>query len=271
MPSRYCTKIALFLSGLLAVSTVGLAATSQYGRPIVRDPSDQFETLPPYLWLVPIQLLQKPLSDWTQEERDRVPLKVVEDFYSRVERARSLGVSGACSPGEGIDTRRQGSSSPDFRTSLTQVATSGRSVIIGEVVAAEPALDVVTQQIATLVHLRVQQILQNRDSVAVGDVITLRRAWGSTTVRGVTLCSYQTIDSGPSDDSLAGPVERDRQTMLVIGRIAAGNRSFFDSGRFEQFQVIDGYVHYPRDVASYKDNKPEVLDSIIDHFRRGTP
>ncbi len=50
--------------------------------------------------------------------------------------------------------------------------------------------------------------------------------------------------------------------MLLLGRFAVGNKNFIDSDRYEQFQVIEGYVHYPQDVPYYRDNKPENLDSV---------
>ncbi len=51
--------------------------------------------------------------------------------------------------------------------------------------------------------------------------------------------------------------------MLLLGRIAAGNKAFMNSSEFEQFQVIDGFVHYPQGIPYYQDNRPERLDAVL--------
>lgn len=200
-----------------------------------------------------------------------VPLSQVEDFNARIEQVRSLELSGHCTPGEGIaDLSPSAAYSPDFRPSLTETAGSRKSVIVGEIIASEPALDLVTHQIATLFHLRIQQVIRNRDSLAAGDIVTFYKPWGSATVRGVTLCSLPG-GARASDGAAIVSIDRDRQTMLLLGRLASGNNNFFEAYRHEQFQLIDGQVYYQPAVAQYRDCKPELLDSLVVYFRTSSP
>ena len=217
--------------------------------------------------LIPTRLLEKPFEQWSAEDQNRAPREYFDRFNAIVESVRAHGTSGQCMPGKGFPEKSPTPEPGEKRFSLFQVAGSTKNVLVGEVVATEPAWDPLTLQIYTLVHLKVQKIVQGLDAIEVGDIVTYRRFWGTATIRGITLCSYVTGSSSSQTLPAKETPERLRPTFLILGHLIPGNGLFIDTNDFEEFQVIDGTVHYPPGIPYYRDNKPEKMEELLLRFQ----
>lgn len=234
-------------------------------RVIIRDPTHITMSRAPQPWLIPTRLLTAPYSSWSQENQERTAQQHVEAFNEQVEAVRRLGKSGECSRALVISCYGSGHTPApaDRRLSVVDVAGKRKNVLIGEVVAIEPAWDPTSREIFSLVHLKVQQVVRGIEPIAVGDIVTFRRVWGKVTVDGVTLCSYQiSEDSLPPFPSQDLP-ESQLPTLLILGSLVPGNGLFLNTHEFEEFPVIEGKLHYPQRIRYYREKEPEDLQGLI--------
>lgn len=209
-----------------------------------------------------------PYESWSQEAQDKVPREVLARFDQQIDGARKVGGSGKCSLG--LDAKNSSTSvDPDIRFTLYQVAGDQKSVVHAEIIGSEPAWDALSREIATLVHVKVLKVLQQRDPIAVGDVLTFRRPWGSLTAHGITLCTEDDEPQAAPTRENAGTTGRLSQAVLLLGRVSSGNSSFLDSGGYEVFPVVEGKVLYPPGFSYYRDLKPERLEEVIAYFSAG--
>lgn len=256
------------LALLLLLSSAGRALGDEptpewlgNSKVVMRDPSSPGNQRQAHAWLIPGRLLATPYESWSREAQDMVPREVLERFDEQIDGTRNVGGSGKCSlrlDGKNSSTAMD----PAIRFSLFQFAGDKKSIVRAEIIGSEPAWDASTREIATLVHVKVLNVLQKRDPIEVGDILTFRRPWGSLTVRGITLC---TEDDQPQDAATRESADPDRlrQEVLLLGRISSGNSSFLDSGGFEVFPVAEGKVLYPTGFSYYRDLKPESLESVM--------
>lgn len=263
LPMANNFKSYLFLT--LVVSAIAALAepAPEPAKPgvIVRGPSSSAKG-----WLIPAWLLQKPYEDWSRDEQALVSPKVVDEFNEYLDTVGTMNRSGVCTPGEGIPTTRPAESWRE-KISLYDVAGTQKNIILGEIVGLEPAWDVGSYQVATLVQLKVVRVIRSIDPITPGDVVLYRRPWGSFNVRGVQLCSYLEPVAGQTHNSAESPtaVERKLQTILLLGRLVPGNSNFMGSGRFEEFQVVEGKIYYPRGISYYPE-QPELLSVALSKF-----
>lgn len=235
---------------------------------VMRDPSSPGFKQQSHAWLIPARLLATPYESWSRGAQVMVPREVLARFDQQIDGTRNVGGSGKCSLR--LDSKSSSTTmDPDVRFSLFQVAGDKKSIVHAEIIGSEPAWDAMSREIATLVHVKVLNVLQKRDPIVVGDILTFRRPWGSLTVRGITLCTEDAeLQAAPTRES-TGTTERLRQEILLLGRISGGNSSFLDTGDYEVFPVVEGKVLYPTGFSYYRDLKPERLESVITYFSAG--
>lgn len=241
-------------------------------RVIIQDPTHITMNRPPEPWLIPTRLLAAPYSSWSQDDQNRAAQLQIDNFNAQVEAVRRLGRSGECSPAEALSSQGSGhlGAPADRRLSVVDVAGTRKNILIGEVVASESVWDAITRQISSLVYLKVKQVVRGLEPIAVGDIVTFRRSWGTVTVRGVTLCSYPGVVGSQTPLPLQNLPERQRPTFLILGRLIPGNGLFLNTQAFEEFPVIEGKLHYPQGVSYYLEKKPEDLQSLIGVFQGAT-
>lgn len=257
-----------FLVGLILVSgSTPLRAEPIPARVILKDSRDYENGQQPRPALIPIRLLETPYDQWSAENRNRASRGDFEKFHDILEEIRFQGGSGNCTPGKGFPETPTEPKPGGRRLSLLKVAGTSKNILLGEVVATEPAWDPVTLQISTLVHLKIKSVVRGVDAIDVGDNVTYRRLWGTATVRGITLCSYVTGNSPLIPRSGREAPERLRPTFLILGRMIPGNGLYIDTHDFEEFQVVDGLVHYPPGIPFYHDNKAENLEALLLRFQ----
>ncbi len=267
MPSRI--SAAVFLIAFLPWKA---AADEIPPRVIIRDPTHITMTQAPQPWLIPTRLLTAPYSSWSQENQERAAQQHIDAFNDQVETVRRLSRSGDCRPALVISCYGSGQSPArgDRRLSVVEVAGTRKNVLIGEVIAIEPAWDTTRREISSLVHLKVQQVVRGVEPIGVSDIVTFRRDWGEVTVSGVTLCSYpENIGSQPPLPSQDLPESRP-PAILILGRLVPGNSLFLDTHEFEEFPVIDGKIHYPERIPYYHGKEPEDLEGLIGQLQRIT-
>lgn len=252
---------------LLGASAILQAQEAIPVKVILKDPRHIEGDRQPKPALIPTRLLEIPFEQWDADSRNRAPREYLEDFNRRVEMARTGGGSGVCTPGKGFPEESSVPKPGERRSSIFQVAGTEKNILLGEVVATEPVWDPVTLQIFTLVHLKVQKVVRGIDPIAVGDIVTYRRFWGTVTIRGVTLCSYANGNFPSSPRPGREVSERLRPTFLILGRFVPGNGTYSNTSDFEEFQVVEGLVHYPPGISYYYDNKPEYLENLISRFQ----
>lgn len=258
MPSRkrFTLSVLFFLPWIAAADEIP-------PRVISRDPTHLTMSRPPEPWLIPTRLLTAPYGSWSQDNQIRAGELYIERFNDHVEAVRRLGTSGKCAPGEGLSSYGVGfgPAGAESRHSASDTAGKLKNVLIGEIVATEPVWAPLTNQMASLVHLKVRQVVRGIEPIAVGDIVTFHRSWGSVTVRGVTLCSY------PGDPSSSRPFPEhdlaEPPTYLIMGRLVPGNDLFLNTHGFEEFPVIEGKLHYPQGYPYYRDQAPEDLQNLI--------
>lgn len=259
------------LAGLLILTVVNPSIAEEEAgtaRVLLQDPRLILEKdKQPAPSLIPTRLLEIPYEQWSSDNRSRASRQYFEKFNTMIENVRTLGTSGACTPGKGFPEKSSIPKPGERRFSILEVAGNNKSVLIGEVVATEPAWSLETGQIYTLVHLKVQRIVRGLDNLAVGEVVTYRRPWGTATLRGITLCSYANgLSPLPPRPGRDAP-ERLRPTFLIVGRIVPGNGLFLDTSDYEEFQIVDGWAHYPPGISIFHENKPENLETLLSHFQ----
>lgn len=229
---------------------------------IVRDPRHlltQNQTRSPLS--IPIRLLETPYDQWSADNQNRAAREHIERFASIVKSVRDHG-DGRCFPGKGFPEESLVPKPGERRSSIFQVTGNEKNILIGEVVAHEPAWDPLTLQIYTLVHLKVQRVVRGLDPIEVGDVVTYRRPWGAVTIGGVTLCSYANGLS-PYWTGADSEAPELRPRFLILGRLIPSNGLFIDTSDFEAFQIIAGMAHYPAGITYYYRNPPENLEELI--------
>lgn len=259
---RFKTVAVILLASLLLPPTPAGCEDTPVGRVILRDTSDRYETRIPEPWLIPVSLLERRRDQWTAEEKAVVSEELYGKFLGVVEGTRDQRRSGHCTEAEGLGGRHD-THPAELRFSIAQIAGTKKTVVIAEVLFTESAWDAITFQIVTLVHLEVVTIVRAVEPVAVGDLLTVRRPWGTASVRGVTLCSYSTTKPpDPGRPTVAIP-ERERQQLLLVGHMTVGNSFYMSTGGFGEFPIIDGFVHYPQTYSYYRDQKPEPLAAVI--------
>lgn len=252
---------------LLGVSTV-LPAEEAFPSKVILKDSRHYAAgrqAPPSL--IPTRLLEIPYDQWSADNRSRAPRGYFEKFNNIVEAVRIQGNSGQCTPGKGFPEENHTPKSGVRSFSIFEVARGEKNILLGEVVATEPAWDPQTLQIYSLVHLKVQKVVRGLDTINQGDIVIYRRPWGTATIRGVTLCSYANgVSLSPPRTGQEVP-ERLRPTFLILGRLVPGNGLFLDTQDYEEFQIIDGRAHYPPGISIYYDKKPEDLGEFLLSFQ----
>lgn len=248
------------------------AADEIPARVIIQDPTHITMSRPPEPWLIPTRLLTAPYSSWSQDNQNRAAQMQIDNFNAQVEAVRRLGRSGECSPAEALSSQSLGhlGAPADRRLSVVDVAGTRKNILIGEVIASESAWDAITRQISSLVYLKVKQVVRGLEPIAVGDIVTFRRSWGTVTVRGVTLCSYPGAVGSQPPLPLQNLPERQRPNFLIMGRLIPGNGLFLNTQEFEEFPIIEGKLHYPQGISYYLEKKPEHLQGLIEVFQGAT-
>ncbi len=264
MTLRLATALFL-LPSMMALQT---AADESTPRVVTQDPTYFTTPRTPEPWLIPIRLLTTPFGTWSQENQQRAPQRYHQRFADQVEQARRLGLSGECTPAEGLASHggRFSMDERDPPISIFDVAGTVKNILIGEVIETEPAWDAMTRQIATLVHLEVTRVVRSSDPIAMGDVVTFRRNWGTVTVGGITICSYPGALHPQPQKPWENAPERKRPVLMILGLLVPGNALFMDTNGFEEFPFIEGSVHYPQGYSYYRDKKPENLDALVSRF-----
>ncbi len=116
-------KLGFLLGLLLLAAPLANSEEPFQGSIVMRDTSNPGQTRPVEAWLVPIRLLEKPWTQWTQEEKGQVPRERVDEFYRTVEEVRAYGASGQCAPGEAIPAiSKKMVMAPDWRISISEAA-----------------------------------------------------------------------------------------------------------------------------------------------------
>jgi len=259
---RFKTMAVVLLASLLPSPAPAGAEETPFGRFILRDTSDHYQTRVPDPWLIPVSLLERRRDEWSAEEKAAVPEELYGKFLDVVERTRDKGLSGNCNPSEGLGGPHD-STPPEVRYTITQIAGTKNNVFTAEVVSTEFAWDGIFHRIVTLVHVKVTKVVQAVEPIAVGDLLTISRPWGKARVRGVILCSEsvrQPQDLGPTQ---AIDLEPEPQQLLLVGNRESGNRFYMNARGFREFRIVDGFVHYNQTYPFYRDVEPEALSEVI--------
>ena len=211
------------------------------------------------LMAVPISRL---LSNLAHEETDApIPSDLLEDFISTLNRVSARSDQRRCniSPAEWGGAPANPKEQNDGH--VLDAILAQETLILGAIEHSTPIWDFHYDTVATLVFVRIEEILQAESGVfSVGQLVTFIRWWGETTVLGVPLCT------GPPSGIHAGSSPGVGDQIILTGAKDLRNPDHLVTHPSRIFPVVDGVVSPPAGARGYSDHTV-ALDEVRERLR----